>query len=64
MPLYFTIFAATAIALLAVTILIVICKLFFACSAVIHGDSVKVKYAAEIFIIFICVLIIALYFML
>ena len=64
MPLYFTIFAATAIALLVVTIFILISKLFFACSAVIHGDSVKIKLTAEIFVIFICVIIIALYFML
>lgn len=64
MPQYFTLIAAVAIAVLVVTILILISRLFFACSAVIHGNSVKIQIGWEIAVIFICVLIIALYFML
>lgn len=58
-----TLIAAVAIAVLVITILFLISKLFFACSAVIHGDDVNIKIGWEIFVIFICVLIIALYFM-
>lgn len=58
-----TLIAAVAIAVLVVTVLIFISKLFFACSAIIHGDSVKIKILGEIFVIFFCVLIIALCFM-
>lgn len=58
-----TLIAAVAIAVLVVAILVFIGKLFVACSAIIHGDSVKIKIIAEISVIFICVLIIALCFM-
>ena len=54
---------AVAIAVLVVTILFFISKLFITCSAVIHGDDVNVKIGWDISVIFICVLIIALYFM-
>ena len=64
MPQYLTLIAAVAIAVLVVTLLIFISKLFFACSAVIHGDDVNVKIGWEMSVIFICVLIIAIYFML
>lgn len=58
-----TLITAVAIAVLVVAILIFISKLFIACSAVIHGDDVKIKIFGEISVIFICVLIIALCFM-
>ena len=64
MPQYLTLIAAVAIAVLVVALLVFISKLFFACSAVIHGDSVNIKIGWDLSVIFICVLIIAVYFML
>ena len=54
---------AIAFAVLAVTILVFTGKLFITCAAYIKGDDVKVSFGWQFTIIFICVLIIAIYFL-
>ena len=54
---------AIAFAVLAVTILVFIGKLFITCAAYIKGDDVKVSFGWQFTIIFICVLFIAIYFL-
>ena len=54
---------AIAFAVLAVAILAFFGKLYLACAAYIKGDNVTVNFGWQFAIVFICVLIIAIYFL-